>query len=928
MHINPQAISILILPGKTPLIFLVCSLMLLNCKSSKSVANAGNVKDIGSPYRERISINEGWKFMRYSSEPDKLIYDTRPEVTDRNDNVVADTKPTEAVMLGSSEKVLKKWILPSANDFIKDPSKHHQRPAGNPGSDFPFVQNNFNDDAWEQVNLPHDWAIKGPFYKEDNAIVGGGMGRLPVHGVAWYRRKLDISSADNGKNIYLDMDGAMSYAMVWLNGSLVGGWPYGYNSFRLDLTPYIKPGGDNQLAIRIDNPTNSARWYPGAGIYRNVWLTKVNPVHIAQWGTFITTRNVSAASANIDINVNVENKSFTNQNVEIITEVFALHEKIGRPGKKITGYAIKSNLTMQAGKRQEIRQSINVQNPLLWGPPPSQKPNLYAAITRLYSNGKSIDEYETYFGIRSLQFDPLKGLLVNGEPVRFQGVNQHHDLGALGAAFNTRAAERQLEILREMGCNAIRLAHNPPAPELLDLTDRMGFLVIDEIFDNWERRKTPLDFHLIFPDWHEADIRSFIRRDRNHPSIVAWSFGNEVGEQYTADSGAALAKKLHRIVWEEDSTRPATASMNYAKPDMPFPATMDIISLNYQGEGIRDAPAYAHLKGIRTSPLYPAFQKKFPDKLIVSSETASALSTRGSYIFPVFGGTSAPVSDSTGGDPKNKYVSAYELYTAQFGASPDKVFATQDKHPYVAGEFVWSGWDYLGEPTPYYTARSSYSGIIDLAGFKKDRFYLYQSRWRPDFPMVHMLPHWNWPDRIGKITPVHVFTSGDEAELFLNGRSLGKKKKAAFEYRLRWDEVKYETGELKVIAYKSGKQWAEQIVSTTGNAAQLIVTADRNVINADGEDLSFITVNVADKNGSRVPDANNKVNFIIAGPGEIVATDNGDPASLVSFASKEREAYFGLVLAVVRSKKGKTGTIKITASSDGLKIATAEIKTK
>ncbi len=931
--------------GRIGLLILIGSLMLESCKGSQSSANSGNVKQTGSPYRERITINQGWKFMRYNSEPDKLIYDIRPEVTDRNDNVVADTKPTEAVVLGSSEKVLKKWILPSANDFIKDPSKHYQRPAGNPGSDFPFVQNNFNDNAWEQVNLPHDWAIKGPFYKEDNAIVGGGMGRLPVHGVAWYRRKLDISSADNGKNIYLDMDGAMSYAMVWLNGNLVGGWPYGYNSFRLDLTPYIKPGGDNQLAIRLDNPTNSSRWYPGGGIYRNVWLTKVNPVHIAQWGTFITTRNVSASSATIDLKVDIENKSSVNKNIEAVTEVYLLDDKLNRKGKAVAIFP-KSVSTIQAGKKLKVENSAVIKDPLRWGPLPTQKPNLYVAVTRLYADarlndavgqGKPVDEYETRFGIRSLQFDPLKGLMVNGEQVRMQGVNQHHDLGALGAAFNTRAAERQLEILAEMGCNAIRMAHNPPAPELLNLADRMGFLVIDEIFDNWERKKTPLDFHLVFPDWHEADARSFIRRDRNHPSIIAWSFGNEVGEQYTADTGAVLAKKLYDIVKEEDSTRPATASMNYAKPNMPFPKVMDIISLNYQGEGIRDAPAYAHLKGIRTSPLYPAFQKAFPDKLIISSETASALSTRGTYIFPVYEGISAPVSDSTGGDPQKKYVSAYELYTAAFGSSADKVFASQDKHPYVAGEFVWSGWDYLGEPTPYYSARSSYSGIIDLAGFKKDRFYLYQSRWRPGLPMVHILPHWNWPDRIGKITPVHVFTSGDEAELFLNGRSLGKKKKAAFEYRLRWDDVKYEPGELKVIAYKNarpddlvgrGKRWAEQIVRTTDNAAQLVISADRNVINADGEDLSFITVSVADKNGLTVPEASNKISFTIEGPAEIVATDNGDPANLVSFASKEREAYFGLVLAIVRSEKGKPGTITISASSEGLKMATMEIKSQ
>ncbi len=464
-----------------------------------------------------------------------------------------------------------------------------------------------------------------------------------------------------------------------------------------------------------------------------------------------------------------------NESVHFVTDVYELTNKPESTGKAVATFPA-STITVPAGIKQTVENSVIIKNPLLWGPPPG-KPNRYVAITRLYKNGKLMDKYETHFGVRSIRFDPLKGILVNGKPVRVQGVNQHHDLGALGAAFNTRAAERQLEILQEMGCNAIRLAHNPPAPELLELTDRMGFLVIDEIFDCWEKGKTPLDFHLIFSDWYEPDTRSFIRRDRNHPAIMAWSFGNEVGEQYTDKAGAEIAKKLHDIVREEDSTRPSTASMNYAKPDMPFPQQLDVLSLNYQGEGIRDAPAYAHLKGIRTSPLYPAFQKRFPDRLIVSSETASALSTRGTYIFPVVSGTSAPVSDSTGGDPKRSAVSAYELYTAQFGASPDKVFASQDHHPYVAGEFVWSGWDYLGEPTPYYSARSSYSGIIDLAGFKKDRFYLYQSRWRPDLPMLHILPHWNWPDRMGQVTPVHVFTSGDEAELFLNGRSLGKRRK-------------------------------------------------------------------------------------------------------------------------------------------------------
>jgi beta-galactosidase len=863
--------------------------------------------------------------MKYTTAPDKLIYDIRPVIADRKDDVVADSKPTEAITVKTETNVLKNWILPTANEFIKDRSKHYQRPTGNPGSDFPFVQNNFNDKTWEAVTLPHDWAIKGPFYEGEPAVVGGGMGRLPSPGVAWYRRKLNIPVADKGKSIYLDIDGAMSYAMVWLNGNLVGGWPYGYNSFRLDLTPYLKVGDDNQLAIRLDNPANSARWYPGGGLYRNVWLTKVAPVHVAQWGTFVRTRAVTAASATIDLTVTVENRSATDEPVEVITEVYTLDANGKRTGNSVTTFP-HAETPVKAGKENIITSSRTIKNPLLWGPPPAQKPNMYVAVTRIYKNNKPIDEYETVFGIRSLQFDAEKGLHVNGQAVRIQGVNQHHDLGALGAAWNTRAAERQLEILRDLGCNAIRLSHNPPAPELLELTDKMGFLVIDEIFDSWERKKTPHDFHLIFPDWYEPDTRSFIRRDRNHPSVIAWSFGNEVGEQYTADTGAAVARKLYAIVREEDSTRPATASMNYAKPEMPFPKEMDLLSLNYQGEGIRDAPAYAHLRGIRTSPLYPAFHAKFPGKMIVSSETASALSSRGTYIFPVYNGISAPVSDSTGGDPKNRYVSAYELYTAAFGASADKVFSSQDKHPYVSGEFVWSGWDYLGEPTPYYSARSSYSGIIDLAGFKKDRFYLYQARWRPELRMAHILPHWTWPDRTGKVTPVHVFTSGDEAELFLNNRSLGRKKKGTYEYRLRWDSVVYEPGTLKVVTYKKGKLWAADTVQTAGAAAKLQLTADRNVISANGEDLSFITLRVTDVNGNLAPEAGNNITFSISGPGEIAATDNGDAADLVSFASKERKAFKGLALVIVRAKKA--GTITVTATSNGLSAGKVVIRAK
>ncbi len=887
------------------------------------------IAEVNSNARQIISINEGWRFYKYDStaKVDDLIYDVRPEVKERRDGGPADAKPTEAVDVKASRAVLKPWIMPTGNDFIKDPSKHYFRPEGNPGSDFPFVQNNFQDSSWENISLPHDWAIKGPFIKGRDAEIGGSMGRLPSPGVAWYRKKLDISLSDAGKSIFLVVEGTMSYAMVWLNGSLVGGWPYGYSSWRVDLTPYVKPGEDNQLAIRLDNPPSSMRWYPGGGIYRNVWLTKTNPVHVAQWGTFVTTSNISKSSATINLEVTIDNDSKNDAAVNVVTQIFSLNEDGKKIGKAVSSFALQKT-TIKAGKKTNVRSVVTLKNPRLWGPPPTQIPNRYVAVTTILQNEKPIDRYETSFGVRSLRFDPNNGVFVNGELIKIKGVNQHHDLGALGAAFNTRAAERQLERLREMGCNAIRMSHNPPAPELLELTDRMGFLVMDEAFDMWELKKNPLDFHLIFPDWNEQDLRTMVRRDRNNPSVIIWSFGNEVGEQYTAEKGAELAKRLRSYIFEEDSTRPTTTAMNWAKPDMPLPAELDVISVNYQGEGIRQSPEFEGTDRIRTAPQYDAFHAKFPNKVILSTETASTFSSRGKYLFPVVEKNSDIVRDGRGGDSKYRHVSSYELNAVDFGSSPDKVFGSIARHPFVAGEFVWTGWDHLGEPTPYYESRSSYCGIIDLAGFRKDRFYLYQAHWRPDYPMAHILPHWNWPERVGEITPVHVFTSGDEAELFLNGKSLGKKKKDQYEYRLRWDDVKYAPGELKVIAYKNGKKWADDIVKTTGEPAGLEASIDRSRIRSDGKDLAFITVRVVDKKGCTVPRANNLIKFEIEGPGEIAATDNGDPTNLVPFPSHEREAFSGLALVIVRFQEGVSGSFTVKVNSLGLKESTVIVKTR
>nr|WP_316698127.1 beta-galactosidase GalB [Xanthomonas hydrangeae] len=875
--------------------------------------------------RERVSLNAQWRFHR--GDPpgtgETLDYDVRPHVLRSEDGKVADAQPEQAQHVDAAAvRVLKPWILPTANNLIADPAQRHKRPPGHPGSTLAFVQPQFDDSGWQQLDLPHDWAIAGPFLADGPY---GGMGRLPSWGVGWYRKRLNIPASDRGRSLFLDLDGAMAYATVWLNGKLVGGWPYGYSSWRVDLTPYVVPGGRNQLAIRLDNPPDSARWYPGGGLYRNVWLTKTAPLHVAQWGTQLTTPQVSAETAQVQLAITLENAARSDVHAQVSTAIYVLDDVHGtRSGEPVARIA-PVRVDVAGGGTARVQGSTQIDHPRLWGPLPTQRPHRYVAVTEVSQNGRLVDRYDTPFGIRIIVFDADKGLLVNGEHVPIRGVNNHHDLGALGAAFNVRAAERQLQLLQQMGANAIRMSHNPPAPELLELTDRMGLLVVDEVFDSWEMKKTPLDFHLVFPQWHEADLRAMLRRDRNHPSVMLWSVGNEVGEQYTGEQGAAIARTLHAIVHDEDPTRPATVAMNYASPEMPLPAALDVISLNYQGEGIRDMPEFAGTERIRKQPQYPAFHGKFPHKAILSSETASALSSRGVYLFPVTQDNSAPVRDGRGGDSVAHQVSAYELHAVDFGSSADKVFAAQDQHPYVAGEFVWTGFDYLGEPTPYYSSRSSYSGIFDLAGFPKDRYWLYQSRWRPDLPMAHLLPHWSWPGREGQVTPVHVFTSGDEAELFVNGVSQGRKRKSPLHYRLRWDDVLYQPGELRVQAYKAGKPWASDRVQTAGIAARMQVTPDRSSIRGDGQDLSFVTVRLLDRAGRPAPTAGDRLRFRIEGPGELVATDNGDPTDLESFVSPQRNAFNGLCLAIVRGKAGARGTVTVHVESDTLQAASAQV---
>ncbi len=834
-----------------------------------------------TPVREKILITDGWRFQK--NDPDGTDEDL-------------------------SYNRLKPWLLPSANAFVEGTPA--ERPEGTaPGETVAVTQPDFDDSDWRMLDLPHDWGIEGPFDQD----LPGETAKLPWFGVAWYRKTFALPASDSAKRIVLQIDGAMSYAAVWCNGKWVGGWPYGYATWQLDLTPYLEFGKPNTLAIRIDNPEESSRWYPGGGIYRNVWLIKTAPVHVAQWSTCVTTPKVSRSSADVHLASSIVNQSPKAANVRVATQVF-LEGAMDQPVATSKPEMIK----LQPDGSADYAADFRINCPQLWD---VASPKRYVAVVMIQQDGEIVERLETPFGIRTMEFDADKGFILNGKLVELQGVCLHHDLGALGTAYNVRASERQLEIMKEMGVNAIRTAHNPPAPEFLDLCDRMGLLVLDELTDTWTYPKKKNGYGLLFKDWSEADLRAMIRRDRNHPCIFAWSTGNEIGEQGDPKR-FHISERLTAIAHDEDPSRPVTTGNDRPQSgDNGYNKTIDIFGYNYK------------------PMLYEKFHKNNPDQPLYGSETASCISSRGEYLFPV--------DDNKDGGKIGFQMSSYDLYAPPWAQPPDWEFKAQDEFPYVAGEFVWTGFDYLGEPTPFNSdmtvlsnfhteeekekaraeleaigkikvpSRSSYFGIVDLAGFKKDRFFIYQARWRPELPMAHILPHWNWPDRVGQVTPVHVYTSGDEAELFLNGKSLGKKKKHSGEYRLRWDDVVYEQGVVSVVAYKDGRKWAEDAVQSTGPAAQLKLEADRTIIAADGRDLSFVTLTVQDADGRMVPVAKNDIRFELEGPGTIVATDNGDPTDHTVFQSKDRAAFNGLALAIVRAEGN--GPITVRASAEGLK---------
>ena len=842
---------------------------------------------VPAPARDRLSFNTDWRFTKNdpADAGDKLRYAT-----------------------------IKPWVLATGADFTTNAPV--AKPEGDLGTDVAYTQPGFDDTAWRTLNLPQDWGVEGAFQPE----LAGGTGRLPWAGIGWYRKHFKVPAEDQGKQFRLEIDGAMAYATVWLNGKFVGGWPYGYASFCLDLTPFIKVGAENVVAIRLDNPLNSSRWYPGGGIYRNVWLLKTSPVHVGQWGTFVTTPAVTKTAASVKLAVKVDNQSAAETVVKIGTDIYAL-EAGGLKGRRPVASAATVEVKVAANGNAAAELAAEIKNPALWS---VQAPSRYVAVTTLAQGGKVVDTYETPFGVRTIQFTKDNGFLLNGVRVPINGVCDHHDLGALGSAINVRALERQVQLLKEMGCNAIRTSHNPPAPELLDCCDRLGMVVMDEAFDCWARQKTPNDYHLLFADWHEKDLRMLVRRDRNHPCVILWSIGNEIPEQGSA-AGVRIGTELAAIVHSEDTTRPVSSACDKVNSAFDgFQKVVDVFGYNYKPKG--------YTKAREANPELPMY----------GSETASTVSSRGVYTFPVAAGqgtiidmerrrgTNAPAGPPAGVDPRAHHVSSYDLYFPPWATSPDMEFSGQEHNPSIAGEFVWTGFDYLGEPTPWGgrndPSRSSYFGIIDLAGFKKDRFYLYQAHWRPDYPMAHIVPHWTWPDRDGQVTPVMVYTSGDSAELFLNGKSLGKKTLEKFQYRLRWDEVKYQAGELKAVAYKNGKKWAVDTVRTAGAAARIEAQPDRNQIANDGKDLSFVTLRVADAQGVPVPQAKNHLKLAIEGPGEIVATDNGDPTSFEPFQAPEHDAFSGLVLAIVRAKPGAAGSIKLTATAEGLKPAGVTIQ--
>ena len=778
----------------------------------------------------------------------------------------------------------------------------------------------YDDSAWRMLNVPHDWAIEGDF--SASAPSGNSGGALPG-GVGWYRKSFEVAAADKGKLFYIDFDGVYMNAKVWINGQLLGQRPYGYSSFRFDLTPHLKFGAKNVVAVRVDNSDQpNSRWYSGCGIYRHVWLVKTEKIHVAHWGT-----HVVAEGNKVSVSVSIDNNTTSQQTVVVRNKI------ISPAGVQVASASKKLSLNPSAKSTSSLSQ-LKVSRPQIWS---CETPYIYKVVTTIEQNGKVVDTYETPTGFRTFKFDAEKGFSLNGKSMKINGVCQHHDLGCLGAAVNEDALYRQLRILKEMGTNAVRCSHNPPAPELLAMCDTMGLIVMDESFDMWRRRKTKNDYARFFDQWAERDLTDLVLRDRNHPSILMWSIGNEVLEQWSsadADTLSAeqanlilnaghdastlshgtemsvnslLCKNLCEIIRRLDNTRPITAGCNEPDPKNHLfkSGALDIIGFNYHHQWVKDVP------------------KNFPGKPFIFSESVSALQTRGFYMMPSDSVYKAPIEWWLPYQDPSFQCSAYDNMHASWSSTHEETWDVVKHNDFVGGQFIWTGFDYIGEPTPYgFPARSSYFGIVDLAGFPKDSYYMYQSEWT-DKQVLHLFPHWNWLDG-QHIDLWCYYNNADEVELFINGRSQGvKAKKDDHEYHLMW-RVKFEPGEVKAVARKNGKVVAEKTIRTSGAPAQLRMTSDRIRFgnNPNGDNLAFITVEVIDKDGNLCPRADDQVFFEVEG-GRIVGVDNGNPISMERFKDTKRKAFNGKCLVVVATDGGD-----VTVRAKGYQLGGSEVMVK
>lgn len=775
----------------------------------------------------------------------------------------------------------------------------------------------YNDNKWQQVTVPHDWAIYGPFDRfndlqtmaitqdgQANAMEHAGRtGGLPFVGTGWYRLAFDAGSFEQGKTATLIFDGAMSHATVYVNGHEAGYWPYGYNSFYVDATPYMHPG-INQLAVRLENPTEFSRWYPGAGLYRNVHYVVNQAAHIPTWGTCITTPIVGKDLAQVQLQAKVVLPAGDD------AAHYRLKTQIKNPQGQVVAQAENS---VSAYNNKLFEQEFKVNQPALWS---VDTPNLYVAESKLYKGSELCDEYITRFGIRSIELVGGKGFYLNGELVKFKGVCNHHDLGPLGGEVNMAAIRRQIRLLKDMGCNAIRTSHNMPAPELVQACDEMGMMLMAESFDEWITPKMANGYNKVYYEWVEKDLVNLIHQFRNNPSIMMWCIGNEVPDQDNVKNGAKLARMMQDICHREDPTRPVTQGMD--NPDAVLKnniaAMMDIPGFNYRPHRYQEA------------------FDRLPHGFLLGSETASTVSSRGVYKFPVKRGAMVMYDDHQS--------SSYDVECCSWSNLPEDDWIWQDCKDWTMGEFVWTGFDYLGEPTPYYTnwpSHSSLFGIIDLASLPKDRFYLYRSRWNEKEETLHILPHWTWPGREGQVTPVFVYTNYPTAELFINGKSQGKRTKdlsvtvensadkesqESFKrqkrYRLMWMDTVYEPGTVKVVAYnEKGEAVAEQQVVTAGKPHHVELVADRDSYTADGKDLAFLTVKVVDKDGNLCPDADCEIRYNVKGAGKYRAGANGNSVSLELFHQPQMKVFSGMMTAIVQTTE-VAGTISVTASAKGL----------